>query len=333
MDGTQHPGVPTASEFKDRRAGLLVFGILEILFGVLAALMIALMIAGQIMSAQLLHEPTPLRQIIPGAIVYGIIAGMLIVLGIGSCKTRRWARSLSLIVAWSWLVVGLISIAATSLFLSSFLSAAQPPGQALPASARVVAMIASMVCLGIIFAVIPGILVFFYGSPHVKATCEAHDPSPGWTDACPMPVLALSLWLGFGAVTLLTLPLSTNGVIPFFGVLLSGVIGSLGCVGLAALWVYSAWVIYRLRLVGWWIVVVTVGVMTVSALVTFTRIDLLEMYRVMGYPERQIELMQQYSFIRGNGVAWLSLGGAVPFLVYLVFVKRYFRSSGLHTVE
>jgi hypothetical protein len=305
----------------------MVFGILEILLGCLAALMVPLMIVGQVMAAKVTHEPVPLRQIIPGAVVYGIAAVTLICLGLGSCKARRWARALSLVVACSWLAVGVLSMGALVFFLPSILNAPQPQGQPLPAGARIVVMIVSMLFMGVLFVVVPGLLVFFYRSRHVQATCEARDPSPCWTDACPLPVLGLSLWLGFGALTMLTLPMSTHGVLPLFGRLLSGVAGSLGCVGLAVLWGYSAWAVYRLRAVGWWIVLASLCVMAASAWVTFNQIDLLEMYRVMGYPERQIEMMKQFSFIQGRGMAYFSVAGAIPMLGFLLFVKRYFRPS------
>lgn len=318
---------PAVPDFKDRRSGLIVFGILEILLGGLAALMIPLMIVGQIMAARVSQEPTPLRQIIPGVVVYVIVAVVLVALGIGSCKTRRWARALSLIVAWSWLAVGVISMGAMAFFLPTILNAPQPQGQPLPESARLIVMVVSMIFMGILFLVVPGILVFFYRSRHVRATCEARDPSPGWTDACPLPVLGFSLWLAFGAVTILFLPLSTHGVLPVFGRLLSGVGGSLCCAGLAALWAYSAWMVYRLRAVGWWIVLSTLCVMTASSWITFTQIDLIEMYRSMGYPEKQIEMMKHYSFIQGHGMAYFSVAGAIPMFGFLLFVKRYFRPS------
>jgi hypothetical protein len=64
--------------------------------------------------------------------------------------------------------------------------------------------------------------------------------------------------LAFGALTLLGLPLSTRRVLPAFGVLLSGAIGSLVCVALAGLWGYCAWAAYRLRPAAWWIVLITI---------------------------------------------------------------------------
>ena len=83
------PRVPLASPmFKDRRTGLLVFGILEILFGAMAAMMVPLMIFGQTMAARAQQGEIPLRQLIPGAMVYLVAGGVLIGLGIGSILGR-----------------------------------------------------------------------------------------------------------------------------------------------------------------------------------------------------------------------------------------------------
>src|SRR4051794_9528748 len=100
MNGTPlPPAIPLAPDFKNRRTGLIVFGILEILVGVMAALVIPLMFLGQAMAAQLHQEPTTIRQLTLAMVSYALIAAALITVGIGSCKTRRWARALSLVLA------------------------------------------------------------------------------------------------------------------------------------------------------------------------------------------------------------------------------------------
>jgi hypothetical protein len=110
----------------------------------------------------------------------------------------------------------------------------------LPESARLVVVLVSMLFTGILFVAVPGVLVFCYQSRHVQATCEVRDSSPGWTDACPLSVLGLSLWLGFGAVTMFAPPLFTHRVLPVFGRLLASIGGLPCCVGLVALWGHSA---------------------------------------------------------------------------------------------
>jgi hypothetical protein len=327
MNGSAIPPlVPPSSDFKDRRTGLIVFGILEIGLGALAALMIPLMLLGQSMAARTNQEAMSPRQLIPGLVSYAVIAAALISVGIGSCKTRRWARALSLVLAWSWLALGVVTIAMMAFFLPGTLKTSQPGGQQMPEAAMLVGMIVVMVFMCILMIVVPGVLVLFYRSPHVLVTCQARNPSPSWTDACPLPVLGMSVWLGFAAIGSLAMPLSSHGVLPVFGRILSGLGRSLCCAILGLLWGYCAWAVYRLRPAGWWIVLISLCIISVSAWITFSQIDLPELYRAMGYSERQIDTMKQFSFLQSHRMAYWSVAGVVPMLGFLLFVKRYFRS-------
>ena len=58
-------------------------------------------------------------------------------------------------------------------------------------------MVIALLFLGVFFVILPAVWIFFYKSRQVKATCEARDPVARWTDACPLPVLALCLWFLF----------------------------------------------------------------------------------------------------------------------------------------
>ena len=328
MNGSSVPSdVPLAPHFKDRRTGLILFGILEIVLGILAALMIPVMLLGQAMAAQTNQVPMSFRQLIPAVLSYVLISAALISVGIGSCRSRRWGRALSLVIAWSWLAFGIITMVIMAAWLPSILKTSQTQGQQVPEAALLVGMIVALIFMSILFIVVPAVLVIFYRSPHVKATCEARDPSPSWTEACPLPVLGLTLWLGLAAVGSLAMPLSTHGVLPVFGKVLSGPGGILCCVLLGFVWGYCAWAVYRLRAAGWWIVLISLCIISVSAWITFSRIDLMELYRLMGYSERQIDNIKQFSFLQGNRMAYLSMAGVIPMLGFLLLVKRYFRSD------
>jgi hypothetical protein len=315
------PTVPPATEFKDRRTGLIVFGILEILLGCLCVLLIPLMFWGQAMSARMTGGETNYRMVIPSALMYGILAVSFIWLGIGSLKCRRWARALLLMMAWSWLLVGVLSTGFASVLLPKVM-AMMPPG-----GARMIGLVIVFAALGIIFILIPGVMVFFYQSKHVKATCEARDPVVRWTDSCPLPVLAASLWLGFGALAMLAMPLSYNSVLPVFGVLVSGLPGTLLFIILAGLWAYLAWGFYLRRVTALWITLGMLLLFSASNFITFTKVDLLEMYQQMGYSEQQIEQMRNFDFFSGKFMAWFTLLFLLPLCGYLLWVKRYFQRS------
>jgi hypothetical protein len=315
---------PEVPAFKDRRPLLVLFGVLEILIGSLCALFVPLMLFGQAMAAKAGAAEVQYRMILPGLVMYALLAVTFLALGTGSIQARRWARALSLILAWSWLAIGVIATVVYAIVLPQILGGnAMTPG--LPESARMVVVVISVIILGVMFVALPAALVVFYQGKHVKATCEAHDPVLRWTDRCPLPVLGLSLWLFYAGVCMLLMPFAYNGVVPCFGILLAGVPGMLLSLGIAALWIYLARGVYRRQPASWWILLVTWVLLGASASITFARVDLMEMYRLMGYPKAQIELMQRYQFLQGGGMAWCLALGIGVMLAYLLYVKKFFR--------
>jgi len=322
----QSSPVPATTEFKDRHAGLIGFGILVIIIGCVCALFVPLMILGQAMSARTAATDTPpgFRTILPAVMVYAALAVVFIWLGIGSIMARRWARALLLILAWVWLLMGIFMEFIMTIFLPKLFAHLSPGGQPMPTATQAVAIVFALGLISVIFLILPGLLVLFYRSPHVKATCESRDPVTRWTDACPLPVLALSLLLVYGAVWMVLTLFVYHGVMPFFGYLLSGLPGGTLILALVAVWAYCAWAIYHLKADGWWIAVIAFGVLIVSALLTFARIDLMDMYRLMGYPEQQIEQMQRYSFLTNRTMLLFMSISSLPLLGFLLYVKKYF---------
>jgi hypothetical protein len=326
----QNPAaVPPTAPYEDRSTGLTVFGIMTILLGCLAGLFVLL-----IPLAQMLAPPNTqvgLAGILPAIALYGVLAVALVWLGIGSILARRWARALLLIFSWSWLALGLFEIVFMAFLLPKTLANVHPvagsdqPVPPLPPAAIDAVMAMTFLVLGVVFVIMPAIWTYFYNSRHVKATCEARDPVPGWTDACPLPVLALSLWACLCLPTMLIMPLTGHLVMPFFGMFLTGGWAVIFCLTLAVMWSAAAWLLYRLDQRGWWLVLITICVGVVSMLVTFMHHDMLEMYRLMNYPQAQIDQIQQSGLFEGNGMVWLIGSSLVPFLGYLFFIKKYFR--------
>ena len=208
------------------------------------------------------------------------------------------------------------------------MQAAQPAGQPeLPEAAKVMMMVIPLVFMGVIFLVLPAVWVFFYRSPHVKATCEARDPVPRWTDGCPLPVLAVSLWLAMGVPMMLMMPLAYNSVLPFFGEFLTGMPGALGFLVLAGVWAWCARALYRLDVRGWWVMAVSFCAFTVSHVLTYSRHDVMELYALMGYPEQQMEQIKKFNFITSGWMVWGSLLTMLPIFGYLIYVKKFFRAQ------
>jgi hypothetical protein len=320
----------SATEFKDRKVGLVIFGILTTLMGGLCILLALLMMFVSLRAPLSANAGAPqsAQGMIPGMILYSGMAAVLIWLGIGSMMERRWARALLLIVSWSWLVMGVLSVGMMAIMfphLMEAMNSAAPAGQPeMPAAAKSLILVIPIIIIGVVFVILPIAWVIFYQSKHVKATCEAHDPVTRWTDRCPLPVIAVCLWLAFSAPTMLLMAVSFRGVIPFFGMFVVGPLGSAIYVLLGLLWGYSAWALYKLDRRGWWIVFGSMSLFCVSASITYSLHNVRELYVLMGTPEAQIAQIQKFGFFEGQTAAWMTLIGAAPFLGYLLYVRKFF---------
>lgn len=322
------PPPPPVIDFKDRRRGLMVFGILEILLGVLCLLMVGLMVLGQAMASRAGGGAAfNAQMMVPAMVVYVTLAAGFVWLGIGSIRYRRWARALVLILAWFWLCVGVITIPLLGVVMPRILAGSAPNGQGLPPGMLVTVMVFQLVFMTLFFVVLPGVLVFFYQSRHVKATCEARDPVRRWTDACPLPALAVACSLWLGSIMMLAIPFAYRGTMPCFGTIVTGLPGTLLALALAALFFWLGGMWYRLKAAGWWWLLATLVVLSISNFITFSRVDLIDLYQKMGYPEAQLEMIRRQGWLSSGFMLWNSLVWLVPMLGYLVWVRRFFRPA------
>ena len=326
-----HPTLPTPIDFRDRSTGLVLSGIAALIFGGLCLMLVGMMILGQLFGP--MRQAQGLAAILPGLLFYGFLAGSLIWLGVGSILARRWARALLLILSWAALCAGVMGTVTLGLVLPSVIKGLQKAPGNLPPGAASLVLIIPLVIVGFFLILVPLVGVLFYRSPHVKATCEARDPVERWTDRCPLPVLGVSLWLAICVPMLLVMPVSFRGVLPFFGVLLSGWMGSLGYLVFAALWAWCAVMMYRLDVRAWWVTILSIVLFSISNVVTYTRHDIFEVYRLMGYPADQIELMKTMPFLNSTTMAVWSVLPMLPIVGYLLFIRRHFRGRAGKPVE
>jgi hypothetical protein len=312
--------------YKDRSLGLIIFGVMTALLGCLAELLALFTTLSQSLVPK--DQQVGMGSLVPAIGIYVVLGAVLIWLGIGSIMARRWARALLLIFSWSWLILGVVEMAAMAFFFPKIMAnmgSTVPAGQPAPPAAFMDGILVFMfLFLGFFFVLLPGIWTFFYYSPHVKATCEARDPALGWTDACPLPVLALSLWMWLCVPMMALVPLSGHLVVPFFGMFLTGVSAIILCAIFAAVWGTAGWLLYRLHVAGWWLSVAGIILGGISTVLTFSMHDFMEIYRLGNYPQAQIDQIQKLGLFQGGTMAWMMALFSLPFLGYLIFVKRYF---------
>jgi hypothetical protein len=190
-----------------------------------------------------------------------------------------------------------------------------------------VGVIIALGVVGFFFVVLPLCWLLFYRGRNVKATCEAQNPAPSWTDRCPLPVLALSLTMAIGVPMMFALPFAYHGVLPFFGTFLTGWIGGGTYWLLGVVWGYAAWATYRLDRRGWWTVLAALILFGVSACITYSLHSLADVYRMMGLPETQIAQIQAVPGMGAHGLVWITLASSALMVGYTLYTGRYFKHS------
>ena len=178
------------TEFRDRRGGLLAFGILQIIIGLICALFVLVLAAALELTSR--RGIAPPSNIAPAFVIYGAAAFYFITVGSGSIRARRWARAMSVAFSAAWLAVGIAVVLSSLLFIRRTLVFVRPSETALVIGSTAAILIVA-------FIILPLALFLFYRRDDVQLTCETHDPAIRWTDRVPWPVLAVATLLGFAS--------------------------------------------------------------------------------------------------------------------------------------
>lgn len=308
-------------EFKDRRTGLILFGLLQVFMGVCSALLIPMMLLALTIAPKTQPELN-FQTMAPMLGIYALFAVVLIWLGAGSILARRWARALTLVLAWTWLIIGAMSMIMMVFFMPNVYDVAAQ-GQQVPPEMRMFMQVVMTGTLGCMYLFLPGSFVLFYQSQHVKATCDARDPHIRWTDKCPLPVLAMSLMLGYGSLSIF-FTAGYGFVMPFFGMLLKGLSGGLVMLAFSLLSAYLAWATYRLKISAWWTMLVVYLILGVSSIITFTRFDMMDMYREMDIPADQLKIIEESGMLTQMNMPLMFGLGFAFFIGYMLWVRKHF---------
>ena len=317
-------------DFKDRRTGLVIFGIIHIIIGIFCALFMIFTIVGAIAVMALgegAFSTMNIGQMILAGLLYLLLAVWFVWMGVGSILARKWARALILITSWLWLIGGVISFIFILLFMSDIFG---PMAMGEEITKEIAVIVQSMVTafMAFIFIVIPGVFILFYSSRHVLATCEQRDPQVRWTDKAPLPVITLSSLLGIVAISMPFLGFY-QWAVPFFGVVFRGIPGAVVVLIYALLFAYAAWGTYKLQITAWWSGLVLTIASGISMGITFSRVSLLEFYEQMNIPRESIEIMREFGFFQDTNLYFPLFWGLmiIGFLGFMIYTKRYFAAA------
>ena len=111
---------------------------------------------------------------------YYLIALVLLILGYGHLKTRKWAAKLSVSLLYFWLIIG-IPLIITVLFILAGTK---------EISTTIALLILAVSILS--YAVFPPLLILFYKNRNIIYTFEKIDKTTCWIERIPVSVLTLS---------------------------------------------------------------------------------------------------------------------------------------------
>jgi hypothetical protein len=326
------PSVPAPPAYRDRSTGLTVFGAIEIVLGAIAFLFIPMLLLGALI-ARKAGAGMPTGSYVQNVVSYTLAGIVLITLGLGSIRARRWAWALNVILSWAWLVVGVLStVMITAILPATFLAAMKAAAgngpSPTPLSRGVLAVILTLIIAmcAIFLVVLPSIFVAFYRKPDVEETCRHRDPVERWTDRCPLPVLAVSLIFAGGSIRYFLMSF-TMPLFPLFGRYLTGAPAAGALLLMAGLDTVLSFSLYRMRLSAWWSAIAVLLVGLASAALTFQRADLLQAYSKMGLSGEQLRVMSASPVLRSGVYLYWGLGFSIIFLGFMLWIKRYFMGA------
>jgi hypothetical protein len=296
---------------RNRRGGLIAFGIVSILIGALAGFLAAF--TSFVLTMVMVHGKIPLWPMFAAVPVFAVAATLFIWVGMGSIRHKRWVRPVVISFAWPTLIV--MSLAGWLLYTEEFARISGP----LPREVSFVRTL-MFVLISLFGVVIPAAFVWFYSTAAVRRTLAAYDPGPSWTGRYPLPLFVGSVNFALGG--LMTLSLATVGSAPFFGRYVEGAPAA-GLVVAAAVALFAAAVLfYRVHLLGWILALAVIVLGFVSAMLTMGELGAYEFYRRGGGP-RNLHL---WDFQLMTGPAPLVFVGTLfaICLLYLLWARQWF---------
>ena len=236
---------------------------------------------------------------------YYLISAVFILLGYGHLAMRRWARKLSVVILWFWLVIGAPMIVALFFILAG------------TKELSLAAAIGALLILALSYFVFPFLLIRFYRGQNVRRTFENKDANGHWIEGLPTSILVLScLYLFY--ILMLQILIMFNGLFPVFGEFRFGLQGiilldiSIGCL------MIMTWGTLRQRLWAWWASVILLALFTASTVYTFWRYTYADLLAGLAFPARELEFL---GGIPAQGYHFSILVGT-PLLITLAIAIR-----------
>jgi hypothetical protein len=241
---------------------------------------------------------------------YYLLAAVLIPIGYGHIKLLCWARTLTITLAWTWLVIGAPIVLLVAFILLGSKELALP------------AALAAFAFLAMSYLVLPGLVIRFYGGANVSRAFEAKDPKIHGIGEIPQPLLVLAALFVFFTV-MMHLLILFNGIYPAFGVFLYGLPGIVMIDFTIVCLLCLTWGVLRRRSWAWWGATILWGLFTISLITTWLNTGYPQMLSGLAFPARELDMLDGIP-LQGFHLAFLT--GVPCFITWILAVssKRFF---------
>jgi len=305
---------------KDRKVGLVVAGILEVVLGILC-FSLAMLLLIVVSTTGLGGMKGSHFWMAMGVMFY--LTAWFIVMGLGSIKAKRWARALVLVGAWVTVFFGTLALALVLYILPEAHALMTDSGFISPAAAMTI-LYFSIVVLFLLQLLFPVLGIMFYGLQGVQTTCERVNPKPCWTDRVPLPLLAMGFISAMGCLSIVA-GLTTNYVVFVYGKVVSGGYGFLVTLCIAIGFGYVGWGAFTRKAHAWWGAYVLVLITSSSMMLTFSELEMETLFAQMGYTADQMDRLGQFKAVNPAALTFISCIWGVMACIFLVWVRDCFK--------
>ncbi len=321
------------------RGWLIGFGIVSILIGSVAGCMSAVtLLAVVMMSAFPGGGQTGMfpSEVAVAVLVYVTTAVIFIWAGIDSIRCRRWVRPVVVAVGWITIAGAVFGLVGTAVMMSGGPAVVAPGTTTLKttggvkivktttaATSTMAMMITTMVSMVVLGLIVPGAFVWFYSTAAVKSTLEAYQPQASWAERCPLPIFVACAGLLLGGIS--TAAMALEASTPFFGTYLEGAAAVAITLGAATLMLAAMVLMFRLRVMGWWLAFLVIALGFTSAIMTLAKLGMLEFYRRGHASASDLQILMNSSAMMGIAPIIMSGVFGILCLAYLIWVRQFFR--------
>ncbi len=253
---------------------------------------------------------------------YYLVAALLLPIGIGTFKLRRWTYTMTRALLWLWAVAGLL-VCLNWVGLSLYQWRANPSD---PTS--ILRIVVFCLIFSIFSLVIPILLLWLYSSKAVRLSFENFDPHQYWTERYPFPMLVA---LGIGILGVLTfhVALFLQGLFPFFGEILWGRAGVRWLAGNILIQLVILYGLVKLSRWAYWSALLYYSLLSLSAALSFYRYSLADLFNELTLPGFEVEFLSSLSFLNGISVVLTTVPVLLVLIGILGFSGRYFKQKKL----